>query len=423
MAQNKKKKFSVRKLIYNDKYLIAMSVLAAVVIWIVTSISLSPETTKKIVVPVAVDFSDTLAEQLGIQYFDNTDITVEVTVSCKKYLAKDIDEDDIVAELQTGTVTSVGYHSVPITVNPGEGQDFSIVSYYPTSVDGYYDVYDEQVLPVDINFTNTNFTADGYVAGQTILSDENVTVEGPKTYVSRVKNVSASIELDNNLTESKLVELDPVAIDEYGNKVDYVKIREQLTANVPVLKVQELEPSVSFINAPANIMDIVNISYSVKSIEAGVLETAGSETLNLGDIDFSEVQIGKNEFTFDIDSINGVTALDGTQEVKVTVTVPSDFASKTLYITRNDITPAALSGYNLKVVSLQKSQITIIASEEELDSITTDDLVMTCDIDVADGDEITIGTSAYPISFAINNNKTAWVYGTYNANVEITKAE
>ena len=51
------KKFSLRKLIYNDKYLIVFSIITAVIVWISTSMSLSPETTKTITVPVNVDFS------------------------------------------------------------------------------------------------------------------------------------------------------------------------------------------------------------------------------------------------------------------------------------------------------------------------------------------------------------------------------
>ena len=421
MAAKKSRKFSIRKLVYNDKYLIAMSILAAIIIWVVTSISFSPETTKKIVVPVAVDFTDTLAQQLGIEYYGSTDITVEVTVSCKKYLAKDIDENDVTAYLQTGTVTSTGFHSVPISVAPNEGQDFSIVSYYPTSAEGYYDIYDEQSFPIDIDFTNTNFTADGYVAGQTVLSEESVTVEGPKAYVSRVKTVSASITLDNNLTESQLIELEPVALDESGNKVDYVKVREQITANVPVLKVQNLEPTVNFINAPANALDLIDVKYSVKKVEVGVVETDGSEKLVIGEIDFSQIGTGKNEFTFDIKDIGGVTALDGTTEIKVTVTVPDDFETKTLVISRNNITCTAVTGYKSRVVSLHKAQVTVIASSDEIDSVTADNLVMTCDINSADGSDIKTGTSAYPIIFSVKNAKTAWVSGVYNANIEITK--
>ncbi len=115
--ENKKRKFSFRKLVYNDRYLIVCSIIAAVIIWITSSMTLSPETTKTITVPVTVDFTDTLAEQLGIAYYGNSDLTVEVTVSCKKYIAKDITEKDITASLQTSNVTSTGYLSVPININ------------------------------------------------------------------------------------------------------------------------------------------------------------------------------------------------------------------------------------------------------------------------------------------------------------------
>ena len=40
--KNKKKKFSLKKLIYNDKYLIVFSIIAAVIVWVSTSMSLSP---------------------------------------------------------------------------------------------------------------------------------------------------------------------------------------------------------------------------------------------------------------------------------------------------------------------------------------------------------------------------------------------
>lgn len=61
------KKFSLRKLIYNDKYLIVFSIITAVIVWISTSMSLSPETTKTITVPVNVDFSNTCSRPAWYQ--------------------------------------------------------------------------------------------------------------------------------------------------------------------------------------------------------------------------------------------------------------------------------------------------------------------------------------------------------------------
>ena len=135
--ENKKRRFSFRKLVYNDRYLIVCSIIAAIIIWIISSMNLSPETTKNITVPVTVDFSGTLAEQLGIEYYGNSEISVEVTVSCKKYIAKDITEKDIKASLQTSNVTSTGYLSVPIVVTPvSDDAEFKVQSYFPASAQG-----------------------------------------------------------------------------------------------------------------------------------------------------------------------------------------------------------------------------------------------------------------------------------------------
>ena len=326
--KRKKSKFSLRKLIYNDKYLIVLSVIAAVVIWIATSINLSPETTKSVTVPVTVDFSGTLAEQLGIQYFDSTDITVDVTISCQRYLARDITADDISATLRTDTVTSAGYQSVQILVSTRGTDEFSIESYYPTSVAGLYDVYQEQSFPVQLKYTNTDFCADGYVAGVTTLSSDEVLVGGPKTYVSQIDRVEATISLDSNLSESQLVDLAPVALDSSGKKLDYITFENSITANIPILKVENLSPQVNLVNAPVNVQNIVDIDYSVSKIQAGVLESGENAVLDIGDINFNEISPGKNEFTFDLTQLSGVVVLDGTDEVTVTVTVPDDYETR-----------------------------------------------------------------------------------------------
>ncbi|MDE5995355.1 MAG: hypothetical protein K2G56_00370, partial [Eubacterium sp.] len=285
--EKKKRKFSFRKLVYNDRYLIACSIIAAIVIWVSTSMNLSPETTKKITVPVSVDFSDTLAEQLGIDYYGNSDLTVEVTISCKKYLAKDIDETDIIASLQTRNVTSTGYLSVPIVAKPAsDDAEFSIDSWYPTSAQGYYDVKQEETLPLELNYTNESFAADGYVVGDVAINQSVVIVSGPRTYMSNVEKVVADITLQNGLTESQRIDLQPRAVDENGAAVNYVTVNlpegENFVATIPILKVQNLSPAVSFVSGPENASSFLDVDYSVNSIQVGALESSDSNVLNLG---------------------------------------------------------------------------------------------------------------------------------------------
>ena len=419
--KRKKSKFSLRKLIYNDKYLIVLSVIAAVVIWIATSINLSPETTKSVTVPVTVDFSGTLAEQLGIQYFDSTDITVDVTISCQRYLARDITADDISATLRTDTVTSAGYQSVQILVSTRGTDEFSIESYYPTSVAGHYDVYQEQSFPVQLKYTNTDFCADGYVAGVTTLSSDEVLVGGPKTYVSQIDRVEATISLDSNLSESQLVDLAPVALDSSGKKLDYITFENSITANIPILKVENLSPQVNLVNAPVNVQNIVDIDYSVSKIQAGVLESGENAVLDIGDINFNEISPGKNEFTFDLTQLSGVVVLDGTDEVTVTVTVPDDYETRDIRVSASNVTISPPDGYTAQAVSLPDTTITVVGSSSALENLSSSNLVLSCDLK-QNGNSVTTGVNEYVLSVSVNDAPDVWVYGSYTVRVNVTES-
>ncbi|MCD7872536.1 MAG: hypothetical protein LUG21_04425 [Clostridiales bacterium] len=421
--QKKRGKFSLRKLVYNDKYLIIMSVIAALVIWVTTSINLSPETTKKITVPVSVDFSGTLAEQLGIQYYDSKDITVEVTISCKKYIAREIKENDINAYLRTNSVTSTGYHSVPIIVQAVDGAEFTIKSYSPTTAEGFYDVADSVEMPVQLNFSNKDFTADGYVSGTPTLSVEQVTVNGPKTYVSQVSKVSASVDLQSGLTESQLVDLTPVALDANGNKVDYVTIDTAVSANIPILKVETIKPKVNFINAPADAQSLFDISYSVSSVQAGVLETAGITDLTLGDINFADVSPGENKFTFDVTNLNGILVLDGTTEVTVTINVPDDYETKTFSVSRGDIVLNTPDGYTANILSLSSYEITVAGSSDTINNISKSNIVLSCDLNPESGKTVSTGTNTYAVNISVKDYSDAWVIGTYTAEISVKNAK
>lgn len=419
--KRKKSKFSLRKLIYNDKYLIVLSVIAAVVIWIATSINLSPETTKSVTVPVTVDFSGTLAEQLGIQYFDSTDITVDVTISCQRYLARDITADDISATLRTDTVTSAGYQSVQILVSTRGTDEFSIESYYPTSVAGLYDVYQEQSFPVQLKYTNTDFCADGYVAGVTTLSSDEVLVGGPKTYVSQIDRVEATISLDSNLSESQLVDLAPVALDSSGKKLDYITFENSITANIPILKVENLSPQVNLVNAPVNVQNIVDIDYSVSKIQAGVLESGENAVLDIGDINFNEISPGKNEFTFDLTQLSGVVVLDGTDEVTVTVTVPDDYETRDIRVSASNVTISTPDGYTAQAVSLPDTTITVVGSSSALENLSSSNLVLSCDLK-QNGNSVSTGVNEYVLSVSVNDAPDVWVYGSYTVRVNVTES-
>lgn len=426
MANEKKKhKFSFRKLVYNDRYLIACSIIAAVVIWVVTSMNLSPETTKKITVPVTVDFSGTLAEQLGIDYYGSKDLTVDVTISCKKYRVNDIDEKDIKASLQTSSVTSTGYLSVPISVSIDDDAEFKINSYFPTSAQGYYDVAQETTLPLDLNYTNESFAADGYVVGDVSINQSMVIVSGPRTYMSNVEKVVADITLENGLTESQRIDLQPRAVDENGKVVEYITVSlpegENFVATIPILKVQNLEPAVSFVSGPENALSFLDVKYSISSIQVGALESSNLKVLNLGNISFADLNVGKNEFEFDTDKISGIKVLDGTEKIKVTITVPDDYETKNIAVYRRDVKPE-LENYDVEVTGISSNNVKVVASKDVIDAIDKSSLVLS--IAPMEGEDvINENTTVCRLSITVNTQENSWVLGTYTVNVRVTPKE
>lgn len=425
MQNENKNNFSVRKLIYNDKYLIIISIILAIVIWCATSINLSPETTKTITVAVASDFTDSAASQLGIKCYGEDTVNVEVTISCKKYMAKDITADDINVYLQTSTVTSTGNQEVPIKAEAAETADFKITSYYPTVYRAYFDIEEEKVMDVEVNYPNKPFIADGYIMGDTLLSESSVTVKGPKAYLSQVKKVTSSVEFAEQLNKTQTVNLQLSAVDSNGLSLDYVSIvtkKDPVTLTIPVLKQTVLGVTSSFTGKPAklNVSDF-DVVYSVNSINAGVLEDAGINRANIGNIDFSQLTVGKIAFDFDVSSAENFTVIDDIDEITATVTVPDSYSTETLNVNANNVEITNIpKGYKAELVSLNSYRVTAVGKPDALKPLNSSSVKLLVDLSSI-GNDVKEGKGEYDITATLNNSDTCWIYGDYTAIVRIYK--
>lgn len=421
----KKSKFSIKKLIYNDKYLIIISIILALIIWCVTSMSLSPETNKTITVPLAVDFTDSAATQLGIKCYGDDSIDVEVTVSCKKYLARDITADDINVYLQTNTVTSNGNLEVPIKVESGENADFKIVSFYPTVYRAYFDVEDEKVMDINVQYDNEDFIAEGYVKGENLLSESSVTVKGPKTYVSEVDRIVANVAFDEQISTTQTVALKLLPVNKNNQVLDYVTLsskNENITLTVPVLKRTTLDVTSSFIGKPAGVdTTAFGINYSVASVNAGVLEEAGIKQANIGNIDFSKLTVGDNTFSFKTSSMESFTVLDDIDEITATVTVPDSYKTSTIYVNGKNVEITNVpDGYKAEVVSLSSYSVTAVGEEEGLNDLSTANVRLHADLSSL-GDNIKEGVNTFNLTATLDNSDACWIYGDYTVSIRVYK--
>uniref|UniRef100_UPI0040258A29 hypothetical protein n=1 Tax=Eubacterium sp. TaxID=142586 RepID=UPI0040258A29 len=212
-----------------------------------------------------------------------------------------------------------------------------------------------------------------------------------------------------------------VALDSSGKKLDYITFENSITANIPILKVENLSPQVNLVNAPVNVQNIVDIDYSVSKIQAGVLESGENAVLDIGDINFNEISPGKNEFTFDLTQLSGVVVLDGTDEVTVTVTVPDDYETRDIRVSASNVTISPPDGYTAQAVSLPDTTITVVGSSSALENLSSSNLVLSCDLK-QNGNSVSTGVNEYVLSVSVNDAPDVWVYGSYTVRVNVTES-
>ena len=83
--EKKKKRFSFSDLVYNDKYLILLSIFLAVVVWVGSSLSVGSDDTKTIKVNAPIKLSSKLSSQLGMKYYSLLNsVDISVTLSGQK---------------------------------------------------------------------------------------------------------------------------------------------------------------------------------------------------------------------------------------------------------------------------------------------------------------------------------------------------
>lgn len=416
---------SVKKLIFNDRYLIVVSLVLAVIVWIVTSLNIGDVESKTIKINAPIKLGDEMSEQLSMQYYSLQDtIEINVTFSGAKYVIGQVDENDFKVVFDTSAVNRTGEQSIPILVTNNSKLDFTVTGTYPSSIDAFFDVNMTKTFDVEIDYDENN-AADGYVFGEPVLSEDKVLVSGPKTYVDQISKAFLTVDFGDSkdLTEpfksESAIEFEGIGVESnyltVTSRTDTETPISNISYTIPVLKKVTLPVSVDLEDAPEGIDEgLITINYSQDSIEAGVLDSADISKAVIGRINFSKIGTGKNTFDFDVTNLKGITVLD--EELKTitaTVNVSSSYEYKTISIRRSDVVVEGLSGsQKANVRNLSRYYITVVAPK----NVSTSTLELELKVDVSEKSE----DNKYPLSITVLNNDNVWVFSSYTATVDIT---
>lgn len=424
MAEQKKSQFSIKRLIYNDKYLMIVSLLLAIIVWIVASLNVGTSETKTIKMNVPIKLGDEISEQLGMQYYSLQDsIEVSVKISGAKYVIGQVTENDLSVKFDTSSVNRTGVQSIPILVsNASKRLDFEISGTYPSAIDGYFDVNATKVMKLDLNF-DKNQVADGYIFGKPVMSEDMIIVSGPKNYIDRIEGAVVDVVFGS---DEKLTELYKgncnIGFIGTGIEPSYFTVTSRtdtatplktVSVTIPVLKKADLPVSIDFVDKPAMMdNDSIKIKYSTENVYAGVLDTAEIKNAVIGTINFNQLTTGKQTFDFDVTKLNGITILDNTKSITVDITI-NGYSERSVAIDKSKIQIEGVpDGYRAEIEGLSSATIKVVAPKGT--SVSPADLTMKCDVSEEKK------TNIYPVTITIGNN-TSWVYGTYNATIKLIK--
>lgn len=113
-------KINFKKLFDNNKFIVILSVLIAVVAFFVVKITMVPVGSRTLSdVPVTIDLAGTAAEKADLSVIGDTDFKVDVTVTGTRSIVGGLKVADIQIEANTAVVTKAGTYQLELEVVNG----------------------------------------------------------------------------------------------------------------------------------------------------------------------------------------------------------------------------------------------------------------------------------------------------------------
>ena len=418
-----RKKQRISDLFYDNRFLMAFSVLFAIIAWLIVATEFSETQNTIRNIPVQIDYSN--INNSGLQTFLDKDYTVDVTIKGKRYIVEsDNIKDDILVVADTSLINNPGKYTLNLTVTSKSVRpEYDFVSVSPQVTEKItFDYFDDREIKIEPDIKGGN-VREGYLMGEKTIQDysSKAIISGPKSDVDRVSRVFARAEIDGDLDQSTTIEADLIAVDKNGEVVQGVGFKispEKVSIKINVYYEKELPVSCSFSGIPTEIIDNIPYKYSVSPspVLFGIVdENIDRKSVEMSrKIDFSELHEGLNEIPVDVSEteFSGAELLDkNTTRFVVTVNV-TDVSRKTFTVKPENIKiQNCPDGVEPVFSNFRFSELTVIGPPDKLEQLTNENIVLIADFGAVDElemkDAVFVPVSVY--------DGYCWSYGQYYA--------
>jgi YbbR domain-containing protein len=424
----KKAHINWSRLLYNNKIVMAFSVLLAVVLWAIMMSNDTQDHPRAITgVPVRVQISDS-SQGSDLKIFTKIDFTATVYVKGNSMVVPQLKASDFeVVGTLPASITTAGTYNLQLRAQ-STGQNFSsnqytVESIYPQQILVHVDRMRERTFNIQssISYKKGYESDPSYFVGSPALSSDTVTISGPESQVYQVNRVVYEYTVNDTLRETKKFSEDLVLYDSNGNKIekgDMTIDPDKIDVTIPVLPRQTVSLKTAFANKPSGIsMDANRVQVQPSTIEiAGPKDILSglNGSISLNPIDFSTISPTHNTFSVNVNLPSTCKNLSNMPTAHVTLNL-SDLTTR--QITATSFNVANLSTDKNAQVSTTGIPVTVVGPEAEVSKLTGANITGTVDLS---GKENFTGQTEAPVTFTISSATSCWVYGSYMANVSVT---
>lgn len=408
-------KMNKRKSLY-----MALSLLVAVVIWIYVDVSNDRVVTKEFRdIPIEFTYEDTVLADRGLMRLEEgTDTSLSVTLEGTRWNISKLDPSDLKIRVDLSTITTTGIQNLT---------NYKLV--YPRGVStSDYKQVDASAYMVRVNIGELNSkeveiraeyagnVAEGYTAGELVLSPSSVEIRGQAEAIEPVSYAKVTLNLDN--AESTVSQtLSYQFYDKNGRVVESSGIHvsvEQVQVTLPVNMTKELPLTINFIESPGASVENVTWEIQPKSIRVyGDADRLRSiDSISLGDFDLANLR-GSSEYNYSIPIPEGCENLSGVTWANLKASFV-DMTAAVLPVSQF-VCENVPEGKNAEVLT-EELEVTIFGTTEDVAAVTSEDILV-----VADLTDYSAAAGGYtvPARVVVETSGDIGVTGTYQIRVNI----
>lgn len=422
------KRFSLGRMIRNDKLMMLVSLVLAVLVWALVVFGPSNKEEQVVTgVPISITLNDYASETLKLRIVDGADKTATVTVYGLRSVIGRLSAADLTVTADTGNIIKEGTYTLQLRAQAaGDYTIRNVVGDDGTSdtVTVTCDVWREVSFPIDVEMKNltvadakTQQFGTPSIASDAVV-DGSIVLTGAKTDMDRVSKVVAVIDDTAAIGEATVFTARLEARDTDGKVIESVAFKGaedgKVSVTVPIMVYRKITLTPSLAHTPtayANKTSLITVS--PKAVEVwGVpseIDDYVTSVQNAVKLDFDHLNPGNLTQNVSLQTVEGIRPVNGNELIQLKVAL-TGITSKTLSdvdLAQDDLTVLNCpAGYTVELKQSKLKDIVLCGTSTALRRVSADNIGVSVEL----GESVTVGQQTAKARIVVKGQDGVWTY-------------